>query len=225
MRCRLNLAAVASAAAIADTCTNAQPLETMTLSIEWDWPVISHGQTNTGKILATMSPKIGSTVAWNTPPGKGQPGILIAFMSASFDLQGISNALNGTLAWTIPAEFDIANKPGVPDGEGGIKGTITGQFIGNPNPFPPNTNQTVTILELEWTESAGGDSYEVNFASKMLTAKVGLDVGLSSIVGENAVKIDGQGGFNVIPAPSAIVLAPLAVAGLTRRRRRSTVLA
>ncbi len=207
------------AAAMAGGGAGAQPLETITLSVEWEKAVIGPGETNVGHIVATVSPQIGSMVAWNTPPGTGQPGKLIAFASVIFDLQNAGNALNGALAWTVPSEFNIANKPGTPDGNGGIKGTTAGQFVGNPNPNP-NYNQQVTVLNLSWKETSSVGAYDVLFATKLTSAKVGLDVGLPGYVGENCVKIDGQGGFLVVPGPgvwAAMLAVPCVVLG--RRRR------
>ncbi len=208
------------AAAMAATA-RAQPLETITLSVEWEKAVIGPGETNVGHVVATVSPKIGSMVAWNTPPGTGQLGKLIGFLSSIFDLQNAGNALNGTLAWTVPSEFNVANKPGTPDGLGGINGTNAGQFLGNPNPNP-NYSQQVTILNLTWKETSGVGAYDVLFATKLISAKVGLDVGLSSYVPENAVKIDGQGGFGVVPGPGVAMLA-FAVPMLGRRRAREVM--
>lgn len=193
----------------------AQPLEALTFTIEWDKAVISHGETNTGKVVATITPQIGAVTAWNTVPGTGQVGTLEAFASTIFDLLGKSNATNGALAWTVPADVNAANKPGTPGPDGGIVGTFAGQFSSAPI---LNLNQAVTVLKLEWKESAGTGVYDVLFQSKMLTAKVFLDVGLSSWVGENCVKVDGQGGFSVVPGPG--VMGGLVVAfGLARRRR------
>ncbi len=197
----------------------AQPVESLTLTIEWDKPVIGPGETNTGKLLATVGPDLGTITAWNTKPGTGQAGTLKAFASAIFNFMGMENGLNGTFQWTIPAEFNISSKPGMMWPTGGAAGVNAGQF-GHPANPQPNVNQTVTLLQFKWSETAGGGPYNVLFETELLSAKVYLDVGLAAWVGENAVKIDGEGGFMVIPAPSAIAFAvPLFLVAGTRRRR------
>jgi hypothetical protein len=196
----------------------AQPLEQLTFSVVWDKAVIAHGETNTGKVMATIGPGIGTITAWNTLPGKGQTGIIEAFASAIFHFKGMENGLNGTFSWTIPVEFNFSSLPGVPWPTGGAMGVNAGQF--GPPTYPnPNVKQTVTILEFAWHEVAGGGPYNVLFEAEATSAKVYLDVGLNSWVGENAVKLNGEGGFSVIPAASTAwpVVAGLAV--LARRRR------
>ncbi len=212
--------AAASIAVIAGIASfaRAQPLETLTLTIEWDKPTIGHGETNAGKLLATVGPEIGSVTAWNSAPGTGQAATLKAFGAAIFNFMGMENGLNGKFEWTIPTEFDPGS-PGEPWPTGGAKGVNTGQ-VGPPTNPSPNVNQTVTLLKFKWTESAGDGPYNVLFQTQLTAAKVPLDVGLPNWVAENAVKIDGQGGFTVIPTPAIGAIGIPMLFAIVRRRRQ-----
>ena len=209
----LAVLAVAGLAAIAQAQDT-----TISYSIVWDNAVIAPGGTNTGKVVAEIKPGIGSTIAWTTSPGKGQPGILKAFASTIFDTLNLLNGQNGTLSWTVPAALNVANLKGDPDGSGGIKGTNSGQ-VGLPINPTPLTDNPITILNLSWTGNAGwmGD---VNFGLKTSSGKMFLDIGTTSPiwVGHNAtIRVDGQGGFSV-PAPASMAL--LGLGGLVAARRR-----
>ncbi len=197
----------------------AQPLESLTFSVEWEKAVIAPGETNTGQVLATVGPAIGATTAWNSPPGTGQLGAIKAFASTVFNLKNLQNGTNGLCYVTIPSEFNASTKPISDDGNGGFVGLNTGQiaFPANTN---PNTNQTVAILNVAWKAADAPGGYEVIYATKSTSGKVFLDVGLAAWVGENAVRIDGQGGFAVIPAPPTIaIIVPWLLAIGTRRRK------
>ncbi len=194
-----------------------QPLETVTISIDWDKPVIQHGETNTGKVIATVSPKIGDTVAWNTAPGTGQAATLLAFRRAILDLVGVENAANGSLEWTIPGKWNTPLEPGTLTPEGGIKDMWVMQPGGPVDPNP-DTSQAPTICLLEWKETNGGEAYDVLFESKLALAQVFIDVGFAAWIGENCVKIDEKGGFSVVPGPGAWVVVFGATLALRRRR-------
>lgn len=201
--------------------SQAQPIEAITYSIEWDKPAIAPGEKNTATIWATVSPEIGAAVAWNSVPGTGQPGTLVAFALSTMDVLNVANATNGTLSWTVPSFWTMLGKPqGVPDGSGGIKNSNAGQYpVGGPNPLP-DLSQVVPVLKLAWVASGSNGPYDVLFATKASLAKVYLDVNLASWVAEKTVLIDGQGGFTVTPAPSAIALAvPLLIGAGWRRRK------
>lgn len=196
---------------------------TMSYSITWDKPTIENGQTNTGAVWVTIAPGIGSSVQWTTPPGKGQPGTIEAFASSVFDTMNLLNGSNGQLSWTVPTEFNVAGLPGTPDGNGGISGTSAGQLSGgggiNPN---PNVSNPVKLLNLQWKAEAAG-AYDVNYGLKSLTGKMFLNIGISNWVGHNATfRVDGQGGFSVIPVPSAAAAFGFGVLILGRRTRSST---
>ncbi len=218
---------VASAALIAGAApfAFAQPVESLSLTIEWAKPTILFGESNTAKVHATLGPDIGSGTKWNTPPGTGQPGVLKAFASTILDLPNLQNGQKGTLAWKMNPEFwegVVEPIPPKPDGNGGLKDFNLGQFGPPLNPTP-NTNQSVWLFDLTWTADQGATApFMVEYATKLVTAKVYLDVGLSNWVGENAAKIDGQGGFIVIPAPSILAMAALPAMCLLQRRVRAT---
>lgn len=199
----------------------AQPLETLTLTIAWDKPVIAPGEANSGAIYATASPEIGSTTAWNTPPGMGQPGMVKAFASTIFDFTSLQNGAKGTLAWTRNPEFAISLVDPKPDGAGGFTSANLGQFGLPVNPSP-NVNGTVKLVDLQWIAASKvpPEPLAVVYQTKAATAKIFLEVGLTAWVGESAIKIDGQGGFTVIPAPTATAIALPALLLATRRRRR-----
>jgi hypothetical protein len=212
---KIRALAVLAVAGLA-TVSNAQPIEALSYSVEWDFASINNGGTNTGGVYATITPDIGTQTAWNTVPGKGQAGILKAFASSIIALVNNLNGLNGNIAWTVPADMNLANIPGVPDGLGGITNSQSGQF-GPPTNPTPNLKQKVLILALSWTDTAGGN-YSVDYGVKSSSGKVWLDVGLAAWVGENAVRTDGKGGFNVVPAPASLAL--LGLGGLIAGRRR-----
>lgn len=212
----------ALATLVGTACLHAQyPIETLTFSIEWDQPVIAPGQTNTGAIYATLGPEIGTITAWNSKPGNGEPGILMAFASTIFNFTGLQNSTEGKLAWTTASEFTTAGIPPTSDGKEGFFAASLGQF-GMPVNTSPNIKQKVKLVDVSWTASLSplpSEPYEVLYATKASSAKVFLEVGLIAWVGENAVKVDGQGGFAVTPAPATLALAlPLALT--TRRKRR-----
>lgn len=211
---KIRALAVLAVAGLA-AATNAQPIETITYSVEWDQASITGGS-NTGAVYATITPDIGTTTAWNTKPGTGQAGKLMAFASTIGNLVNTANGLNGTLDWTVPTDVNAANIKGTADGSGGIAGTQSGQFGPPVNPAP-NTKQKVKILDLKWTLGVAGN-YSVSWDFNATSSKVFLDVGLASWVGENAAKVSGKGGFNVTPAPASLAL--LGLGGLVAGRRR-----
>jgi hypothetical protein len=95
---------------------------TIKYTIKWEKTVIqTFGDTNKGEVFAEIIPGIGSTVAWTTPPGKGQPGKIMAFGSTIFDIINLEGGLSGTLQWTVPKPFDLFSLPGTNDGNRGIK--------------------------------------------------------------------------------------------------------
>jgi len=195
---------------------------TITYSIKWELqdPVFP-GVPNKGEVWATISPEMGTVVPWTTPPGKGQPGKLVAFASSIFDTINVSNSLMGTLQWTVPAAFSVGGIIGVPDGNGGIKGTNSGQVGMPPNPNPILDNP-IKLLDLTWTGVVPGNGEIIEFAVSAKSAKVFLDIGTTSPiwVGHNAKIVNGGGSFYYgTPAPSAAVVAGIALAFAARRRR------
>lgn len=211
------LASVVGIAAFA-VCSNAQPIESITYSVEWDGATVLPGGSNTGAVYATITPSIGSTTQWNTPPGTGQSGILKSFASSIINLVNTKGSnIDAVLTWTVPTEFNIANKPGTSDGNNGILASQSGQF-GLPSNPSPNTAQKVKILDLKWTLISAMTIQPVEYTTQAVSSKVYLDVGLAAWVGENAVKIDGVGAFSAIPSPGA--LPALMVMGLAARRHR-----
>jgi hypothetical protein len=209
--------AIFALAAAAGMATVASAQEGMTFSIKWDKAVVNNGEVQTGSVWATFTPPIGSNTNWNTPPGSGQPGTVEAFASSQGHLLNILNGTAGTLAWTVPSAVNLANKPGTPDGNGGISTTQAGQFGPPANPTPLLDNP-IKILDLMWTPS--------NYSAKTVTykfdgtsAKLWLDVGLQAWVGENAIITDsGNTSFEVVPAPATLAL--LGLGGLVAGRRR-----
>lgn len=213
-----SIACLAASAGVA-TIAHTQPIESLTFSVVWDKSVIAPGETNTGAVRATIWPEIGTVTAWNTYPGTGQLGKLLGFAKAKLDLHNLANALEGTLAWSIAKPLALGSL-GVPDGNGGISGASMWQHW---QTLPsPNFDQSLDLLELTWTHTGSASTpFEVKFEVESFIAKVYLDVGLSVWIDENAVKLDGQGGFSVIPAPSPLwASGPIALAVTNRRRRR-----
>lgn len=211
MRAQLSLVAVLGLAARG----LAQPLETITYSIEWDSPSVL--SVVTGSVYASITPDLGTTTAWNTKPGVGQSATLMRFKSSILDFVNVKNGMLGTLTWTVPAELNVG-VPGAPDGNGGIKSSQAGQFMPPTVPMPLPL-QKVKVLELKWTLNEPSPViFQVTFATKSSSAQVYLDAGLASYVGENAVKVDGEDSFEVIPAPRSAALVGLATL-MTRRRR------
>jgi hypothetical protein len=124
---------------------NAQPVETLTLSIVWEKPLIQFGETNTGKIYATLGPEICTLTAWNSPPGSGQLGVLKAFATTIFDFKNVQNATKGSLWWTFNPEFELQSSWATSDGEGGFAGASPGQIGAKINP-DPNIDQAVWLI-------------------------------------------------------------------------------
>ncbi len=204
-----------SVLAIVGLASAAQAQETLTYVIEWANASISQGS-NTGAVYAILDPVVGTKTTWNTPPGTGQAGTIMAFASSIFNTTGVQNATKGTLAWTVPTDVNAANKKGTDDGAGGITGTNAGQF-GPPVNTNPNVGNKVKLLDLTWTITTAGN-YTVEYAIKSTSGKVFLDVGLASWVGENATRTDKGASFNVTPAPASLAL--LGLGGLVAGRRR-----
>lgn len=215
MSLRVLSAAAGVCAALAGVAMG-QPIETMTYDVVWDLPQIAPGQTNTGHVMATISPDIGSKVAWNTPPGTGQAGTLMAIAGTFFDLLGAGMAGQGTLEWTVPSDLNTFNTPGVAGPNGGIVGVKTGQTC-CVNPYP-NTKQIVTLLDLAWTAPMDGPLGQVEYATSVSLGKVYIHVGLAAWVAENCVLNNGNGGFLVVPGPGGLVVLGLALCGVRRRR-------
>jgi len=208
--------------------TQAQPIESITFSIEWEKPSIQFGETNTAKVFATITPDIGTQTKWNTSPGKGQAGVLKAFASSVMDWKSVQNGAKGSIALDPNPVFlpmgPIPIEP-MPDGQGGFKGLPLGQVAFPLNPAP-NTDQKVWLFDFHWTANLGPvptSPYVVEYTTSALSAKVFLDIGTTSPVwvGENAVKIDGQGGFTVVPAPGIVVCGLFAIGVCVQRRRDS----
>jgi MYXO-CTERM domain-containing protein len=211
----LAVLAVAGLAAIA----NAQDTS-ISYSIVWDKASINPGETNTGKVIATVTPGFGATIKWTTPPGKGQNGILKAFASSIFDTVNLLNGEQGTLAWTVPTALNLANIQGNLNG-GGIVGTNAGQVAPPINPNP-NVDNPITILNLTWTGNAGF-SGNVSYNVKATSGKMFLDISTTPTptwVGHNATKLESAaaGNFTVVPAPASMAL--LGLGGLVAARRR-----
>ncbi len=193
------------------------PKETLTYSVEWE-NAPSPGVAAKGAVWATLSPDSGTKVLWANWQWPSE-GTLMAFASSIFNLANVQNATTGTLAWTVPTAFNIAGKPGTPDGNGGISQVNSGQFAFPTNPSPIVT-QKVKLLDLAWSTDDFSFARFVEFQAKATSGKVYLDVGLAAWVGENCVKVDGSGGFWVVPSPSGWALMALAGVAATRRRRK-----
>lgn len=190
---------------------------TMSYSIKWDKPTIENGQTNTGAVWAEITPGIGSSVKWTTPPGKGQQGTIWYFANTIFDTLNLLNGSNGTLAWTVPEVLNGAGLPGTANG-GGILDTWAGQPGA---PLNPNaiTDNPIKVLDLEWTDVTGG-SYEVDYAISPKKGKMFLYIGIPNAVGHDATFLVGMaGGFSVVPAPAVWCFVGLGTLAACRRRR------
>jgi hypothetical protein len=194
---------------------------TITYSIKWELqdPVFP-GVPNKGEVWATISPAFGTKVLWWLP-GNLEYGSLAAFASSVFDIVNVSNATMGSLSWTVPEALNYAGISGEPDGNGGIKGTHSGQLGKTINPNPSLDNP-IKILDLEWTGLVPGNGETIAFATKASSAKVFLDLGLPSgnWAWDIAKIVNGGGSFYYgTPAPSAAAVAGIALAFAARRRR------
>lgn len=195
------------------------PIETITYSIEWEKAEIAPGETNTATVWATITPDIGTLCLWNPGGGgTGQAGILKSFASTIFDFVSVTNGDKGTITDAfVHKEFAITPDSITPIGTTGVKAKA-GQF-GFPTNPNPNVSQSVAVLSFTWKAGDAGEAYDVLYATKSISAKVYLDVGLAVWVGENAFKVDDQGGFTVTPAPSAISLVVPLLWVVGNRRR------
>ena len=194
---------------------------TITFSIKWDKPTIGAGETNTGAVWAEITPGLGSSIKWTTPPGKGQQGTIVAFASTVFDTMNLLNGGKGQLKWTVLPDWATVGIPGEPDGNGGIKGTNAGQVAeGGLNP-QANKKNPVQLLSLTWTAQAGG-MYDVAYGLSSKSGKMYLNIGTGFqfwVAQAATFRVDGQSGFSVIPAPAAWCVAGLSTLLACRRRR------
>lgn len=207
---------LAASAGLASIAT-AQPIETINFALQWDQSVLTSGVA-TGSVYAFITPELGTNVAWNSLPGKGQPATLLSFGASVIDLLNLQNGLSGGLGWTVPSDVNFANIPGTPDGLGGIKGTTAMYMDGIiPNPNPPNPTK---ILDLVWDPQGDYSPRTVEYKVSPVTGKVflSLEANPTTKVGENAVLIGSQSSFQVIPAPAAAFV--LAGGGLIAPRRK-----
>ncbi len=188
----------------------------LTYTIEWNSGP-QPGVAAKGAVYATIDPEIGKEIQWFTPPGTGQLGTLKAFASSIFNFVNVENGETGTLSWTVPASFNIANKPGTPDGSGGILGVNAGQFGPPVNTNPVVTNK-VKLLDLEWL-TTDFTMRAVEFKTNATSGKVYLDIGLTAWVGQNAELVNGSGGFFIFPSPSGGVVLGVGMLAMVRRRR------
>ncbi len=216
MRGRLASAAV-GVCGMAVAGAGAQPLESIDFTVVWDKAVIAPDETNTGHVIATIGPEIGSIVAWNTPPGTGQLGELRCFGWGKLDFVNKQHAELGKLSWAFPASFMVLGK-GVPNGSGSVSGLEMKQSWNFPS---PNFGQSLAVVDVQWTAPAvtPTEPYFVEYTTNIIFATAALDVGLSDWVHEKAVFTNGMGGFVVTPAPAGFALIGVA-AGWVRRRRR-----
>ncbi len=194
----------------------AQLTPTFTYTIEWENAPLPGVAAKGG--VYVMCEEIGKDIQWFTPPGTGQWGEAKAFASTIYSVVNVQNATTGTLSWTVPAEFSISQKPGDGDGNGGISSIHGGQF-GPPLNTNPVVDNKVKVLTLEWMTTDFSTYRFVEWTTKATSGKVYLDVGLSAWVGQNVIKVDGSGGFWVVPAPGGLALMGLAGVAAMRRRR------
>jgi len=209
-----------AASATITSIVNAQDVS-MTFSVVWDKPAINPGETNTGAVYAEIAPGIGSVVPWNTPPGKGQPGVIKRFATSIFDLLNLSNGQAGTLQWTVPVMLNIANIQGTPDGNGGVAGINVGNVGAIILPFPGLDDNPIKILDIAWTHDLTVPASEVTYSVKPASAKVFLDIGngFPTLVGHNAKQtFVVPGTFQIPTASSASVVAMTLLLAFRRRR-------
>jgi hypothetical protein len=206
------------------TAALAQPDTTMTYSIVWEKSVIAPGETNKGKVVCTIEPGLGTVVPWTTPPGKGQPGTIMAFASSNFDITNVQNGLNGKFSYL--GEPPALNSSGAcsVDPQGNIINVAVGQ-TGLPLNTQPVLDNPIVIFNLWWTAGGGpGSPYEVAYSPLVKAGKMFLDVGLPSggWVGHSATTFLSLPGstFTVIPAPSMVLaLGGVGAIMLVPRRR------
>ncbi len=208
------MACVAGAALAGSALGQLTP--TFTYTIEWENAPLP-GVAAKGAVYSNCE-EIGKEIQWLTPPGTGQWGTAKAFASSVFSIVNVQNATTGWISWTVPAEFQASGKTGQSDGNGGIVGVNAGQISPPMNPNPVVAKK-VKVLDLSWTTTDFSTMRFVEWTTKATSGKVYLDVGLAGWVGQNVIKVDGSGGFWVVPAPSGMALMGLAGVAATRRRR------
>ncbi len=222
-RSRLSLAGIHAITLAAVTLhTHAQPIEQIEYSIVWDKPVLMPGEVQTGYVWLTVTPDIGSTVQWNTPPGTGQSATLMAIASSILTIKNIENGLTGMLTkfdcepkWVGAGQCFV-----VLDDKGGIQAANIGQF-GLPSNPNPNTNQSAAVFWFNWDPMGDYTPRTVTYEGSATSGKVYLQVpGLPAWVGENVVKIGSQSSFQIVPTPMGLAVGAIGWIAMGRRRRR-----
>jgi hypothetical protein len=171
------LFALVAAAGLASVA-NAQ--EAISFKLYFSNNSINEGGTNKVMIDVSFAPPGGSTAKWDTPPGTGQTGTVIAFAAAVLDMLNKGNAQNGTWSnLTLHGDYSQGGllSPGTPNAGGGIDKINMGQSGPNPNNYNKD-NPIVQIWAADWTGKAGFQgvvSLELNLAAGK-TAKTWLKV-------------------------------------------------
>ena len=215
------LFALVAAAGLASVA-NAQ--EAISFKLYFSNAQINEGGTNKVMIDVSFAPPGGSTAKWDTPPGTGQTGTVIAFAAAVLDMLNKGNAQNGTWSnLTLHGDYSQGGllSPGTPNAGGGIDKINMGQSGPNPNIYNKD-NPIVQIWAADWTGKAGFQgvvSLELNLSAGK-TAKTWLKVdGVQVPVADNWTFLtNGTQTFNVVPAPASLAL--LGLGGLVAGRRR-----
>ena len=215
------LFALVAAAGLASVA-NAQ--EAISFKLYFSNNSINEGGTNKVMIDVAFAPPGGSTAKWDTPPGTGQTGTVIAFAAAVLDMLNKGNAQNGTWSnLTLHGDYSQGGllSPGTPNAGGGIDKINMGQSGPNPNIYNKD-NPIVQIWAADWTGKAGFQgvvSLELNLSAGK-TAKTWLKVdGVQVPVADNWTFLtNGTQSFAVVPAPASLAL--LGLGGLVAGRRR-----
>lgn len=209
MRSVLTLASVALISA-----PSALAQETVTFSFEFDHAVLQPGQAQGIRVYAHFEPGVGAYVPWNTNGGTGQFCRVNSFAVAQFNILNVMNAQTGTWSNMYRNPFMLGTT-----GQVQPSGSVTGIWV-----FQPGGTYTIANPILLWGGTWTPSSYdprEVRLGTHSnAPPQVFLDVGISSPELDDWTPIEGEGSFQVVPAPGGIgaLVAAVFFAGCRRRQ-------
>ena len=191
--------------------TSAQ--ETVRLEIAYEHNVLTPGQAQTISVFAHFEPGLGATVPWNTPPGTGQMGHVVAFAEAKFHLMNLGNAESGLFS-------NLALNPLL---FGSIGATSSGGSVLGVHAYQWENLSTLANPILLWQATWTPTDYSARTVSLETSATsnpfIFLDIGLSSLAADEWTPLNVQRSFQIIPSPSTMGCGLLAFFFAMRRRR------